>query len=357
MTEVSSEDARLQALQETGLLDSAIDPRFDRFTRLASALTGAPIALISLIDANRQWFKSCIGLGAKETPREYAFCDHAIRQADLFIIPDATADPRFANNPLVTGEPNIRFYAGAPLYLSNGYAIGTLCIIDTAPRVDLTPTEKQALLDLGSLVVAEVEADTEARKRETAISELQHRMGNMFGQIAGLMALAVSGEQTREEYINDLKSRVSSLNELNRQLAKGDWVAGDLKDLVDAALLPIIAGKHDRLVIDGARINVNAKAAMSISLALSELAVNSLKHGALKDGGGIKLTWTQVGDVFELHWHEAADALKQPVTGRKGFGSSLLTRIVPRDLGGEAALDMATGRLTYHLKAPLLSLV
>ncbi len=358
MSDATDEEARLRALQETGLLDSAPDSRFDRFTRLASAVTGAPITLISLIDANRQWFKSCIGLGAKETPREYAFCDHAIRQTGLFVIPDATADARFADNPLVTGEPHIRFYAGAPLILSNGFAIGTLCVIDTVPRHDLSDAQRESLIDLAHLVVREVEADGEAKNRETAISELQHRISNMFGQMAGLMALSVSGEQTREQYINDLRSRVDSLNELNRQLAKRDWVAGDLRELILAAILPIIGGHKDRLELSGAHMDVSARAAMSISLALSELAVNSLKHGALGgETGNISLTWTHVGDLFSLTWREAADRVAPPPAGRKGFGSSLLTRIVPRDLGGEASLVIEDRHLTYNLRAPVASLI
>lgn len=358
MLDAPSEEARLRALQETRLLDSAPDPRFDRFTRLAGALTGAPITLISLIDANRQWFKSCVGLGAKETPREYAFCDHAIRQTGLFVITDATADARFAHNPLVTGEPHIRFYAGAPLILSNGYAIGTLCVIDTVPRDDLSDVHRTALIDLADLVVREVEAEGEAKNRETAISELQHRIGNMFSQMAGLMALAVSGDQTREQYITDLKGRVESLNELNRQLAKRDWVAGDLRDLMVAAIMPVIGGKRDRLEISGVGMDINAKAAMSVSLALSELAVNSLKHGALGgDTGNISLTWSHAGELFSLTWSEAADHVVPPPTGRKGFGSSLLTRIVPRDLGGEASFVIENGHLTYNLQVPLSSMV
>lgn len=128
------EAARLDALQALGLLDSAGEERFDRYVRLAKALVGVPIATISLVDANRQWFKNRHGLDACETPRNVAFCGHAILDRGVFYIPDAKADPRFADNPLVTAPPHIRFYAGCSLFVPGGHAVGTLCTIDREPR-------------------------------------------------------------------------------------------------------------------------------------------------------------------------------------------------------------------------------
>ncbi|GAB6197346.1 GAF domain-containing protein [Lysobacter xanthus] len=128
------EAARLDALQALGLLDTSREERFDRFVRLARAIVDVPIATISLIDADRQWFKNMQGLDVAETPRSVSFCGHAILEQGVFYIPDAAADPRFAENPLVTGPPRIRFYAGCPLFVPGGHAIGTLCVIDRRPR-------------------------------------------------------------------------------------------------------------------------------------------------------------------------------------------------------------------------------
>lgn len=129
-----NEDLRLESLRALKLLDTGADARFDRITHIARRLFGVPIALISLIDANRQWFKSRQGLDVPETSRDISFCGHAILGEDIFVVEDALADPRFADNPLVTGPPHIRFYAGAPLSVADGHRVGTLCIIDRQAR-------------------------------------------------------------------------------------------------------------------------------------------------------------------------------------------------------------------------------
>jgi GAF domain-containing protein len=141
-------------LQGSGLLDTEPEERFDRFTRIAAALFEVPIALISLVDKERQWFKSRQGIDATETPRDQAFCAHAILRNDVMQVADAHADERFADNPLVTGEPRVRFYAGAPLSLGDGSPVGTLCVVDHRPR-SLDEDQLRLLRDLSKLVERE----------------------------------------------------------------------------------------------------------------------------------------------------------------------------------------------------------
>ncbi len=128
------EAERLEVLYDYEILDTAPEATFDRVTRLAARLFNVPIAVISLVDADRQWFKSCYGLDIRQTGRDLAFCAHAILHDEVMSVPDATLDPRFADNPLVTGEHHIRFYAGAPLHSHEGENLGTLAVLSSEPR-------------------------------------------------------------------------------------------------------------------------------------------------------------------------------------------------------------------------------
>ena len=148
---------RLAALRELLILDTPPEERFDKVARFAAEEFDVPIALLSLVDENRQWFKANVGLDACETGRDISFCAHAILQPDILVIPDARADERFADNPVVTGEPHVIFYAGAPLKLASGFAVGTLCLIDHKPR-ELDATELAILSTLRDLLLEELEA-------------------------------------------------------------------------------------------------------------------------------------------------------------------------------------------------------
>ena len=152
-----NERARLAALAATGLVDTEEEARFDRVVRLAAMVTGSPIALISLLTSTRQWFKARVGLQARETPRDWAFCSHAIMQNELFVVEDALVDERFRSNPLVQQDPHIRFYAGVPLRDKSGQPLGTLCVIDREPR-RLRASEVQSLLDLADIAANEIQA-------------------------------------------------------------------------------------------------------------------------------------------------------------------------------------------------------
>lgn len=152
-----SEVARLEALRSLNILDTPAEERFDRLTRLAKRIFDVPIALVSLVDEDRQWFKSCIGLKVSETPRDISFCGHAILGNQIFIVPDTTQDDRFSDNPLVLNDPNIRFYAGCPLMHTDGSKLGTLCVIDTKSRF-ISDEDIEALKDVAALAERELAA-------------------------------------------------------------------------------------------------------------------------------------------------------------------------------------------------------
>ena len=153
----SDENKRLETLRSLNLLDTVPEERFDRLTRLARRMFGVPISLVSIVDAERQWFKSAQGLDATETPRDISFCGHAILGDEVFMVPDAKKDERFADNPLVTGDPHVRFYAGCPLKVINGSRLGTLCLIDRKPR-ELDDDDLSLLQDLAAMAEQEIAA-------------------------------------------------------------------------------------------------------------------------------------------------------------------------------------------------------
>ncbi|UVM08414.1 GGDEF domain-containing protein [Pseudomonas protegens] len=170
----NNEALRIQTLRELNVLDTSPEERFDRLTRLAKRLFNVPIALVSLVDADRQWFKSCVGLDVSETSRDISFCGHAILGDQILTVPDAGLDERFHDNPLVVGAPGIRFYAGCPLTVTNGSKLGTLCLIDIKPR-DLDDEDRALLRDLARMAEQELAAVQMASMDELTL--LSNRRG------------------------------------------------------------------------------------------------------------------------------------------------------------------------------------
>ncbi len=194
------ETKRLMSLHSLRLLDSGPEDRFDRITRMAKRLLEVDICLVSLVDSDRQWFKSRQGLDACETPREISFCGHAIAEERLFVVEDAHSDPRFADNPLVTEDPRIRFYAGHPIHSPSGLRIGTFCVIDRMPRT-LSSADEETLKDFASLVDDELASDSKINIDE--LTNIANRRG--FKMVAShLIPLCVRNDLDVELLFFDL---------------------------------------------------------------------------------------------------------------------------------------------------------
>jgi PAS domain S-box-containing protein len=225
----NNEEARLAALQQYNILDTAPEQDYDDFTCLASMICGTPVSLISLIDSDRQWFKSRIGFDQPETTREVSFCARAIHDTSVYIVPDASKHAEFADNPLVTGGPHIRFYAGAPLVTPEGQAIGTLCVIDNKPR-ELTQEQKDALQSLARQVMAQLElrrsvsklekASEEQRRTMEALSESEQRFQAFMNNSPA--AAFIKDDQGRYIYINEPMERLFNVK-LANLLGKTDF--------------------------------------------------------------------------------------------------------------------------------------
>jgi PAS domain S-box-containing protein len=179
---MTSENERLDALRSYRILDTPPEERLDRLTRVAAELFGTPIALVSLMDEHRQWFKSRLGIDVAETPREWSFCDHLVRSGDSsMVVEDATTDSRFASNPLVTGRPKIRFYAGAPLVSHSGHALGALCVVDTLPRDTPKPREMELLRALAAIA-----SDALETGRRNELSDEHEAVLDLAGSLSGI---------------------------------------------------------------------------------------------------------------------------------------------------------------------------
>ena len=257
-----SEAARVAALRRYRILDTDPEQAFDDLTLLASTICETPIALITLIDENRQWFKSQIGLSARETARNVSFCTHAIEHPDrIMVVPNALDDRRFVNNPFVADEPKIRFYAGAPLLTSDGYALGTLCVIDRVPR-RLTPDQMQALDALRRQVQAQLELRRNLLELREALEERDR------------------AENAREQLITELRQSLDNVNKLAGLMQFCSTCRMNLTlPAIPSSIHKVSEGVTQMLVGKGWKEDDIIK----VDLALQEALANGIRHGAKND--------------------------------------------------------------------------
>jgi len=256
----ANEGSRVSALHGLSILDTPPEESFDRLTRLAARVCGTPISLVSLVDEDRQWFKAAQGFcGFRETDRNVAFCGHAILDDDLLVVEDARADPRFAENPLVTGDPNIRFYAGAPLILADGHRVGAICVIDREPGTldadqraclrDLADTAVQMMEDrrrlremVNDLVTAMTNAETAATARTQFLGAMSHELRTPLNAILGFADIL------KQEFYGELSSRYREAAGLIH--ASGSHLLNLVNDLLDLGRFQSQGTPTDRMRVD-----------------------------------------------------------------------------------------------------------
>jgi anti-sigma regulatory factor (Ser/Thr protein kinase) len=256
-----NEKARLQALRSYRILDTDPEKGFDDLTILASHICETPIALISLIDSDRQWFKSKVGVSINETPREVSFCSRAIQQPDLFVVPDASKDPRFSSNPFVVSEPKIRFYAGAPFTSSDGQPLGTLCVVDMVPR-QLTSSQQDALLALSRQVQAQFELRKNLIDLRAALAERDR------------------AEAERDETITELQKALDHVQRLSGLLPACSVCKFDVTIPADTGA---ISGVVDGVMQIARQMKCAEGSEYQVELALREALANAIVHGCNND--------------------------------------------------------------------------
>ncbi|MEO3403723.1 GAF domain-containing sensor histidine kinase [Mucilaginibacter sp. CAU 1740] len=260
-----NEESRLQDLYRTGLLDSPQEDEFNDIVKFASSLCDMPISLISLVDANRQWFKARVGIDTLQTDRDISFCSHAILQDQLFEIPDATQDDRFSDNPMVTESPAIRFYAGMPLITGSGNRLGTLCVIDSTPR-QLTERQKFGLKVLADNVIKIAELRTKNKRlhylsetQKTVISILAHDVRNPLASIKSIIGFkqsdilsAVDAAEMIDMVSDQLDSTLGMVDnvvrwgELQIKFARFNYTDFNLHELVETVFSSESINAHNK---------------------------------------------------------------------------------------------------------------
>jgi len=257
----TDEQARLAALRRYRILDTDPEQAFDDLALLASQICGTPMATLTLVDENRQWFKSELGIGVRETARSIAFCAHAIKQPDIMEVPDARDDERFKDNPMVVGAPHIRFYAGAPLITPDGHALGTLCVADTQPR-RLTADQRRALDALRRQAQAQLELRRNLDELETALAERDR------------------AESEQAELIGELRGSLERVDKLSALMPYCSICEMNIVIPAEPASIPKVS--------EGVKQLLQGKGwseddLMPIELALDEALANAIRHGCKND--------------------------------------------------------------------------
>lgn len=326
------ENERLAELKSYHILDTPPEADFDEITKLASVICETPISLITLVDADRQWFKSNVGLDLAETTRDIAFCSYALHQDELMVVPDAAQDDRFRNNPLVTRNPDIRFYAGMPLVTRAGHALGTLCVLDTVPR-QITEQQKVALKVLGRQVIKLLELRQRnlqlqklAEVNVRLLSVIGHDLRAPFSSLSGVLTIFESNELSIDEFkslIPEIKKTVDSGSNLLENLL--EWASSQIngpkinkekvgiKELIDKIISEnstLLREKGNTTVV-----KVDSGYALFADRKMTEFIIRNLLLNANKftEKGSISFSATPAGEFLEIQVKDTGIGIKEHV--------------------------------------------
>jgi two-component sensor histidine kinase len=364
---VWDEGQRLAELDSFEILDTPPEPDFDDLVLLIAQICEAPRAAINLIGSDRQWFKAEVGLGLRETSLDISICAQILLQPGLTIIPDVRSDARSSSNPLVIGDPHIRFYAGVLLETSEGIPLGTLCVLDDDVR-DLSPTQAFALTTIARQVMALLElrralgqrdralaAREEAEARGTLLTrELHHRVKNTLATVQAVASSTARSTASVHDFQAALSGRIGSLAKAHAVITGDEAQSASVLDLVRLELDGFSEGRTGRVTINGPDVRLPSEIAIPLGLAIHELAVNSARFGALSVADGrVSVSWDYDStQTLVLRWVEH-DGPKVDQPGRQGFGTRVLERVLGGQQGVSVDLEYAPAGLRVVIDLPL----
>jgi two-component sensor histidine kinase len=359
-----ADPARLLAVRAGGLLDTPPEEGFDRLTRIASRLLETP-TLISLVDADRQFFKSQHGLPeryatTRQTPLSHSFCQHVVTSGRPFVVEDARLDARVKDNQAVP-ELGVIAYAGVPLRAPGGAVIGSLCAIGYTPRT-WTDADVTTLSDIAEIASSEISLRHEIAERKRAeqgqfllIRELNHRVRNTLATVQAVIQLSLASAPSMESFRESIGARIASLARVHTMLADQQWSTTTFREVLANELEPY--QKDGQIEMTGPELRLSSESAVILAMVLHELTTNASKYGALSGAKGrVRLNWTLShnanGQRLALDWRESGGpALSAP--GRGGFGTLLLNRLLKGPLQGNISFDPAPDGMRVRLEAML----
>ena len=363
MPAVDRQDLRLEALRATRLLDSAPEDTFDRLTRLATRLLGVPVALISLVDRDRQFFKSQQGLpqpvaSARETPLTHSFCQHVVASGLPLVISDSGRDLLVAGN-LARRDLGVVAYLGVPLTAAEDLVLGSFCAIDSVAR-EWSAEDVATMTDLAAMTMTEINLRAEIRDRKEAeaglallAGELQHRVKNSAAVAQAIAQLSIRAAESLDGLAETVGQRLSALGRTNDLVSQAAGRSIGLRELLERELS---AFDPERSSVAGVDIAVETQAGIALSMISHELATNAAKYGALSmPGGRVAVSWLERDGRLALVWRESGPGLVVTAPRRRGFGSLLIDRLARHQLGGRSSIEylpdglVATIEVDYEL--------
>ncbi len=353
---------RLAALADTRLPDSEPEEPFDRLTRMVTRLVGVPVALVSLVDDRRQFFKSQQGMSgwaaeSRQTPLTHSFCQHVVIDEAPLIVTDAENDPRVCDN-LAIPDLGVKSYLGVPLTLQSGHVIGSLCAIDTIAR-EWSASDLATMNDVAAIVMSEIGLRHEISRRREAednqdllIAELHHRVKNTLATVQALIQLSIASSPDLAKFRDSIGVRIASLANTHTLLTHKRWRAISFRDLLMSELAPY--AHPGRITLHGDDFDLDAEVATTVGMVIHELTTNAAKYGALSSAdGNIAVTWHTAeqaqprGLRIDLIWQETNGPLLAH-EGHKGFGSTLIERLIGKQFGGSTTFDFTPQGLIFR---------